>query len=66
MRGPRRDRGQERPGVEEAALIRVVLDADDVEPQLVRGNCLPHRVLGRHRGDEDSEPDRLPVVHLAD
>src|SRR5438093_8118438 len=62
-RGPHRDRGQERPGVEEAALIRVVLDADDVEPELVRRDRLSHRVLGRYGGDEYSEPDRLPVVH---
>ena len=49
--------GEQRPGVEVAALVRVVLDADQVEPEPVgEQHLLDHRVLTLGIGDrEDAE-----------
>jgi len=61
--------GEQRPGVEEARLVGVVLEADDVEPQLLGQFGHPHdqlRPLVRRR-EEDSELELVPVVsHAAD
>jgi hypothetical protein len=43
--GPSRDKGQERPGVEEAALVGMILDRYVVEPGLVRRDRLGDRPL---------------------
>ena len=49
--------GDQRPGVEVAALVRVVLDADEVEAEPVgQQHLLDHRVLlGSQRDREDAE-----------
>src|SRR5579864_7121914 len=62
--GPHRDRYQKRPRVEEAALIGMVLDSDDVEAELVGEHGGFQRLRRRHRGDEHTEAHRLAVVHL--
>ena len=55
--GPAREVGDQRPGVEVAALVRVVLDADEVEAEPVgHQHLLDHRVLARGLGHrEDAE-----------
>ena len=58
------DVGEQRPGVEEARLVGVVLVADQVEPGLLGQFGQPHHDLGRlrRRGDEGAEFELVAVV----
>ncbi len=62
--GARRDERQERPRVEEARVVGVVLEGHEVEPGLLAEDGEAHDVVGRARlrGEEGPEDEVVAVV----
>jgi hypothetical protein len=61
--GPRGHRGEQGHGVVKATLIGMVLDAGDVEPQLVRNRGKAQGTIGRLGRYEHAKANGLSVVH---